>query len=63
MHSRGIQGSGGVGKYIAELMIDELPSVANLWAYDIQRFVPHHSNKRFLRERVKESIGEQFNQH
>ena len=57
MHSRGIQGAGGVGKYLSELIIDGYGSLTNLWPCDIQRFVPHHSNKKFLRDRVKETIG------
>lgn len=57
MHSRGIQGAGGVGRYLSELIIDGYGSLTNLWPCDIQRFVPHHSNKRFLRDRVKETIA------
>lgn len=57
MHSRGIQGAGGVGKYLTELIIDGYPKLTSLWNCDIQRFVPHHSNKKFLRDRVKETIG------
>lgn len=57
MHSRGIQGAGGVGKYISEMIVDGYPHFTNLWSSDIQRFVPHHSNKKFLRDRVKETIG------
>ncbi|XP_060599081.1 pyruvate dehydrogenase phosphatase regulatory subunit, mitochondrial-like isoform X1 [Ruditapes philippinarum] len=57
MHSRGIQGAGGVGKYLSELIIDGYGSLTNLWPCDIQRFVPHHSNKKFLRDRVKETIA------
>ena len=57
MHSRGIQAAGGVGKFISELMVDGYASIANLWRCDIKRFVPHHSNRKFLKERVKETIG------
>lgn len=56
MHSRGIQAAGGVGRYISDLIIDGYSSLANLWACDIQRFVPHHSNRKFLRDRVKETL-------
>lgn len=57
LHSRGVQGAGGVGKYVSEIIVDGYGSLANLWSCDIQRFVPHHSNKKFLRDRVKETIG------
>ncbi|XP_052816220.1 pyruvate dehydrogenase phosphatase regulatory subunit, mitochondrial-like isoform X2 [Mya arenaria] len=57
MHSRGIQGAGGVGRLIAERMIDGITNFTNLWDCDIQRFVPHHSNRKFLRDRVKETIA------
>ena len=56
MASRGIVASGGVGKQISEWIIDGEPSI-NLEAHDILRFVPFHNNRRFLRERVKESLG------
>jgi len=58
MHSRGIQAAGGVGRLMAELIIDDGAPFTNLWQCDIQRFVPHHSNRKFLRDRVKETIGE-----
>ena len=56
MSSTGVVASGGVGKNIAEWIIDGEPSI-NLEAHDILRFVPFHNNRRFLRERVKESLG------
>lgn len=56
MASTGIVASGGVGKQISEWIIDGEPSI-NLEAHDILRFVPFHNNRRFLRERVKESLG------
>ena len=56
MNSKGIVGAGGIGKYMAEWIIDGQPSL-NLWAYDIRRFVGHHNNKRFLRDRMQEAFG------
>lgn len=56
MSSNGIVASGGVGKQISEWIIDGEPSI-NLASHDILRFVPFHNNRRFLRERVKESLG------
>ncbi|XP_041375941.1 pyruvate dehydrogenase phosphatase regulatory subunit, mitochondrial-like isoform X2 [Gigantopelta aegis] len=56
MNSRGIVLGGGVGKYMAEWIIDRKPSI-DLWADDIHRFVSLHNNKQFLGQRVKEIVG------
>lgn len=55
MNSKGIAGAGGVGKFMAEWIVDGYPS-ENLWAYDIRRFIGHHNNKRFLRDRMQEAF-------
>ncbi|XP_070203054.1 pyruvate dehydrogenase phosphatase regulatory subunit, mitochondrial-like isoform X3 [Littorina saxatilis] len=55
MNSSGIAGAGGVGKQVADWIIDGRPSL-NMWAYDIRRFIGHHNNKRFLRDRMQESF-------
>ena len=57
MNSKGIAGAGGVGRSVAEWIVDGQPSV-NLWAYDVRRFIGHHNNKRFLRDRMQEAFGE-----
>ncbi|KAK3086664.1 hypothetical protein FSP39_021587 [Pinctada imbricata] len=56
MCSTGIVGAGGVGKHLSEWIIDGQPSI-DLSHHDIQRFVPHHNNRQFLQERVKETLG------
>ncbi|XP_033755629.1 pyruvate dehydrogenase phosphatase regulatory subunit, mitochondrial-like [Pecten maximus] len=56
MNSMGVVGSGGIGKHLTEWIIDGEPSI-NLAEHDILRYVPHHSNKKFLKERVKETIA------
>lgn len=56
MNSRGIAGAGGIGKYMAEWILDGEPSI-DLWAHDVRRFAGLHNNKRFLRDRVKEVLG------
>lgn len=55
MNSMGVVGSGGIGKHITEWIVDGEPSI-NLAEHDILRYVPYHSNKKFLKERVKETI-------
>ena len=62
MNSSGIAAAGGMGKYLAELMTTGESSI-DLWNIDIRRFVSLHNNKKFLRDRVKETIGQLSNYH
>ncbi|XP_055956518.1 pyruvate dehydrogenase phosphatase regulatory subunit, mitochondrial [Patella vulgata] len=59
MNSRGIVGSGGIGKYMAEWIIDGQPSI-DLWQYDVRRYVGHHNNRQFLQARTREVVGHQY---
>ncbi|KAK6174464.1 hypothetical protein SNE40_017735 [Patella caerulea] len=59
MNSRGIVGSGGIGKYLAEWIIDGEPSI-DLWQYDVRRYVDHHNNRQFLQDRMREVLGTQY---
>ena len=56
MNSIGIASAGGVGKFMAEWIVDGLPS-ADMWSHDVRRFVDMHNNKKFLRARVSETVG------
>ena len=56
MNSTGVTAAGGVGKYIAEWIVDGAPS-RDLWSCDIRRFVDLHNRSKFLRERVSETLG------
>jgi len=56
MNSSGIAAAGGMGKYLAELITTGEPSM-DFWNIDIRRFVNLHNNKKFLRDRVKETLG------
>ena len=56
MNSSGITAAGGIGKYLAEWITDGSPS-RDLWPFDVKRFVDLHNNKKFLQERVKETLG------
>ena len=49
--------AGGVGRYLSELISDGQASI-DLWPIDIKRFVDLHNTKTFLRERVRETLGE-----
>ncbi len=56
LNSIGLQSAGGVGKVMAEWIRDEIPP-ADLWAVDIRRNMPFQINRKYLRERVTESLG------
>ncbi|MGI9405390.1 MAG: GcvT family protein [Hyphomicrobiaceae bacterium] len=62
MNSIGIMSSAGVGRVMAEWMADgEAPM--DLGDVDIARFDPSARNRRFLEERVREAVGDQFAMH
>ena len=56
LNSIGLQSAGGVGKVMAEWIRDGIPP-ADLWAVDIRRNMPFQINRKYLRERVTESLG------
>ena len=55
-NSVGIASAGGVGKYLAEWILEGQPTM-DLWSVDIRRFGPLANNLPFLRERVTEVLG------
>ncbi|KAL5021981.1 hypothetical protein ScPMuIL_001136 [Solemya velum] len=57
MHSSGVQGAGGIGRYLADWIIEGEKAVTDMWSHDIRRFVVHHNNRKFLKSRVKETIA------
>jgi len=56
MNSVGLQSAGGVGKVISEWMRDGRPP-ADLWEIDVRRNMPFQRNRKYLRERVSETLG------
>lgn len=56
LNSIGLQSAGGVGKVTAEWIRDKRPPV-DLWEVDIRRNMPFQNNRRYLQERVSESLG------
>ncbi|MFC0590666.1 FAD-dependent oxidoreductase [Novosphingobium aquiterrae] len=56
LNSIGLQSAGGVGKVMAEWIRDGIPP-ADLWTVDIRRNMPFQNNRKYLRERVTESLG------
>ncbi len=61
-NSIGIQSSGGVGKVLAEWIRDRHPPV-DLADVDIRRMMPFQSNRRYLRDRVTETLGLLYDMH
>ncbi|KAK3708107.1 hypothetical protein QZH41_008141, partial [Actinostola sp. cb2023] len=56
MCSSGIASAAGVGKALSEWITEGRPTM-DLWSVDIKRFASHENNKRFLGDRVKETLG------
>ena len=56
LNSIGLQSAGGVGRVMAEWIRDGIPP-ADLWAVDVRRNMPFQNNRKYLRERVAESLG------
>ena len=61
-NSTGIMCSAGVGKTLAEWIVDGRPSL-DLFDVDVQRFEPWQASRGFLRARTGESVGAQFDMH
>jgi 4-methylaminobutanoate oxidase (formaldehyde-forming) len=56
LNSIGLQSAGGIGKVISEWMRDGHPPM-DLWEVDVRRNQPFQGNRKYLRERVTESLG------
>jgi len=56
LNSIGLQSAGGVGKVMADWISDGMPP-ADLWTVDVRRAMPFQINRRYLRDRVSESLG------
>ncbi len=56
LNSIGLQSAGGIGKVMAEWMRDGYPPV-DLWEVDVRRNMPFQGNRKYLQDRVSESLG------
>jgi 4-methylaminobutanoate oxidase (formaldehyde-forming) len=56
LNSIGLQSAGGIGKVMAAWIRDGHPPV-DLWEVDVRRNMPFQGNRKYLRERVSESLG------
>ncbi len=61
-NSIGIVSSAGAGRALAEWVSEGEPAM-DLWEVDIARFAAPEATKRFLEERVRESVADQFAMH
>lgn len=62
MNSVGIAGSAGVGRALAQMIKKGHPD-EQLWPVDVRRWFPWQQNKRYLHDRVVESVGILYEQH
>jgi glycine cleavage system T protein len=62
LNSIGLQSAGGIGKVMAEWIRDGQPP-ADLWEVDVRRNMPFQGNRKYLRERVSESLGLLYANH
>ncbi|MCY3641074.1 MAG: FAD-dependent oxidoreductase, partial [Gammaproteobacteria bacterium] len=56
LNSIGLQSAGGIGKVVSDWISAGHPP-ADLWEVDVRRNVPFQRNRKYLRERVSESLG------
>jgi 4-methylaminobutanoate oxidase (formaldehyde-forming) len=61
-NSVGIAASGGVGKVVAQWILDRRPPM-DLADVDIRRAMPFQSNRRYLRDRTVETLGLLYAMH
>ncbi len=56
LNSIGLQSAGGIGKVMSEWIRDGQPP-EDLWEVDVRRNMPFQNNRKYLQERVTESLG------
>ncbi len=61
-NSVGFASAGGAGRAVADWVVDGRPPM-DLWDVDIRRFFPFQRNRRYLHERVSESLGLLYDMH
>ena len=62
LNSTGIAASAGVGKAMAEWIVDGEPTM-DLWEVDVRRFHEYQNNRRYLHDRTVESVGLLYGMH
>ncbi|EZA58771.1 hypothetical protein DMN91_009213 [Ooceraea biroi] len=59
MNGNSLQGAGGIGKEIAESLING-ESTQEVLPFNVQRFLDLHNNKQYLQQRMKEVVGRNY---
>nr|XP_034191464.1 pyruvate dehydrogenase phosphatase regulatory subunit, mitochondrial-like [Osmia lignaria] len=59
MNGNLLQGAGGIGKEVAECLING-ESTQELLPFNVQRFLDLHSSKQYLQQRTKEVVGRNY---
>ncbi|XP_029170477.1 pyruvate dehydrogenase phosphatase regulatory subunit, mitochondrial-like [Nylanderia fulva] len=59
MNGNSLQGAGGIGKEIAESVING-ESTQEVLPFNVQRFLDLHNNKQYLQQRMKEVVGRNY---
>ncbi len=62
MNSVGIQSAGGVGRALAQWIVDGHPE-EQLWPVDIKRNFPWQQNAHYLHDRIIEAVGTLYHHH
>ena len=62
LNSIGIQSAGGIGKVMADWMRDGYPP-SDLASVDVRRNMPFQGNRRYLHDRVTETLGLLYDTH
>jgi 4-methylaminobutanoate oxidase (formaldehyde-forming) len=62
LNSIGIQSAGGIGHVLAAWIRDGYPPM-DLWEVDVRRNLPFQTNRRYLHDRVSESLGLLYAMH
>ncbi|CAG9855350.1 unnamed protein product [Phyllotreta striolata] len=59
MNGNSLQGAGGIGKAVADWIIDGKPK-QDILPFNVQRFLNVHNSKLYLQQRVKEVVGRHY---
>lgn len=60
--AHGIAGAGGVGKVMAEWIVEGRPGL-DLWRMDTRRFGPHYADRAYARDQVVETYATYYDIH
>ncbi|KAK0084432.1 hypothetical protein PV325_007026 [Microctonus aethiopoides] len=59
MNGNSLQAAGGIGKQVAEWLING-ESTQELLPFNVQRFLDLHNNRQYLQQRIKEVVGRNY---